>query len=359
MNYTGIDLHKDNLVITTYRGKSGKLTESTRLPNDKELILGYFEKIRGKHKAVVESTSSWYWLHDLLDTKGIELELAHAKYLKAISYAKVKTDKVDSSTLANLLRMNLIPKAHKINRENRPLRDTMRARLSFVIRRTSCYNSIHRIAEKFNCDPLVKIDQQIIPEELPEEYKLQMKFLFKQAELLDEQINELEKSLHDILIPNEDIQRLLWIPGFGKITAFSVYLEIDGIERFNDVKKFFSYCRLVPGAKNSNRTQLHKSGCKDGNRYLKVAFTDAAVHAIRYYPEYRAYYQKMLRRSNKAIARTVVAKELARITYYVLKNKTVYKGFKGKPISRQKTLNWPRLANPFGETGSVQLKPRQ
>ena len=32
-----------------------------------------------------------------------------AKYVKAIAYAKVKTDKVDSHTLAQLLRMNFIP----------------------------------------------------------------------------------------------------------------------------------------------------------------------------------------------------------------------------------------------------------
>ena len=46
-----------------------------------------------------------------LENNHIELILAHAKYLKAISYAKVKTDKVDSHTLAQLLRLNLIPAA--------------------------------------------------------------------------------------------------------------------------------------------------------------------------------------------------------------------------------------------------------
>jgi transposase len=358
MNYSGIDLHKDNSVITT-TNRGGKIIGESKLPNDDKLIIDYFKNIKGKHKAVVESTSSWYWLHDLLKTNGVEMELAHAKYLKAISYAKVKTDKIDSQTLANLLRMNLIPQAHKISSDNRALRDTMRARLGFVEKRTSCYNSIHRIGEKFNCDTVIKIEKRNIPAELPEGYKLQMKLLYEQADLLDEQITELEKSLHESLIPNEDIQRLLWVPAIGKITAFTLYLEIDGIKRFSDAKKFFSYCRLVPGAKNSNRKQSHKSGCKDGNRYLKIAFTDAAVHAVRYYAEYRAYYQKMLRRSNPAIARTVVAKELARIVYYILKNKTEYKGLKGKPISRHKTLNWPRLANPGMRTGSENLKPRQ
>ncbi len=60
-------------------------------------------------------------------------------------------------------------------------------------------------------------------------------------------INDLEKSLHPKLIPNDDIQRLFWIPEIGKILAFTIYLEIDGIKRFHDVNKFYSYSRLVTG----------------------------------------------------------------------------------------------------------------
>ena len=39
------------------------------------------------------------------------------------------------------------------------------------------------------------------------------------------------------------------VPGIGKITAFTIFLEIDGIERFESDKQFLSYCRLVPGSK--------------------------------------------------------------------------------------------------------------
>ena len=152
--------------------------------------------------------------------------------------------------------------------------------------------------------------------------------------------------MHPVLIPNDDVQRLLHIPGIGKLSAFTIYLEIDGIERFASDKHFVSYCRLVPAADNSNRTVHHRSS-KDGNKYLKIAFSDAAIHAIQYYPEYKRFYQKLARRSNEATARTIVAKELAKIVYYVLKNKTTYKGLKGQPISRQKSQQWPRLSSPL------------
>jgi transposase len=289
----------------------------------------------------------WYWLSDLLEAQNIELVLAHAKYLKAISYAKVKTDKVDSQTLATLLRMKMIPQAHKISRELRDIRDVMRMRLRFVQKRTRCIVAVHTIGRKYNCDDQIAIERQTIPDILPEPYKLQVHLLYQQITLLHQHILTLEKSLHTVLIPNADIQRLLWIPGIGKTTAFTIYLEIDGIERFSSDKHFVSYCRLVPGAHNSNKTLRQKSGNKDGNKYLKLAFSDIAVRAIQYYPEYRALYKRLCRRTNEPVARTVVAKEIAKIVYYILKNKSDYRGLKGQPMSRVKSLQWPRVASPY------------
>jgi transposase len=333
MFYSGIDLHSDNCYITTV-DDTGITVKQQRVENSPVMLLDYFHSLAGQHTAVVESTMGWYWLDDLLQDNNIELVLAHAKYLKAISYAKVKTDKVDSLTLATLLRLDLIPRAHKIDRKLRGLRDTMRARLRIVQKRTTCFAMLNTIQIKFN-----------YPEVLPERYQLYAHMLEQQIQLLSEQILTLEKSLHPSLIPNEDVQRLLRIPGIGKITAFSIYLEIDGIERFSSDKHFLSYCRLVPGADNSNR-HIHHRSSKDGNKYLKIAFSDAAVHAMQYYPEYRAFYQKKLKRANQPIARTLVAKELARITYFVLTNHSPYRGLKGQPISHQKSLQWPRLPSP-------------
>jgi transposase len=353
MFYSGIDLHKDNCVISTLN-ENGDMINQSKVSNHNTSILRYFNEIGKPHRAVVEATSSWYWLSDLLKDNGIEMVLAHAKYLKAISYAKVKTDKVDSHTLASLLRMDMIPEAHQIATGKRGLRDLMRARLRLVSKKTSCLNSIHRLLGKFNIaipderqlHDLSTLDT-LVDLPLEEEFQFQLEMLKQQIRLLHQQINKLEKSLHPRLIPNEDIQRLLWIPGIGKILAFTIYLEVDGMERFESVNKFYSYCRLVPGADNSNRKQKHKSGNKDGNRYLKMAFKEAAIRAIQYYKEIRQFYQSKARRKHKNIARTLVALELAKIVYHVLINKTDFNNtFKGKKLSRQKSMQWPRLASP-------------
>ena len=336
MYYTGIDLHKFSSYLTTV-DSSGAVVKQENLKNVAHNFVQYFNSIPGDHQATVESTMTWYWLNDLLTSLEIPLVLAHAKYVKAIAYAKVKTDKVDSHTLAQLLRMNFIPVAYKISNDNRTLRDALRARLKIVQRHTSVTNSMHLLLAKYNYDS---------PTQLTGIPQFQYQQLSEVEALLNEQILDLEKQLYPYLIPNDDIQRLLWIPGIGKMNAFTILLEIDDINRFADVKNFFSYCRLVPSARNSGSKSKQRSS-KDGNKYLKVAFSDAAVHAVQYYPVIKKYYNSKLRKKNKFVAKSIIAKEIAKIVYYTLKYRTNFNNnFKGIELQHKKSLQWPRVVSP-------------
>jgi len=337
MYYTGVDLHKFTSYLTTV-DSSGTIVKQDNLKNVAHNFVQYFNSIPGDHQATVESTMTWYWLNDLLTSLEIPLVLAHAKYVKAIAYAKVKTDKVDSHTLAQLLRMNFIPVAYKISNDNRTLRDALRARLKIVQRHTSITNSMHLLLAKYNYDS---------PTQLTGIPQFQYQQLSEVEALLNEQILDLEKQLYPFLIPNDDIQRLLWIPGIGKMNAFTILLEIDDIKRFPDVKNFFSYCRLVPSARNSGGKSKQRSS-KDGNKYLKIAFCDATIHAVQYYPVIRKYQNALLRKKNKQVAKTIIAKEIAEIVFYILKNKTNFNNkFKGVELQHKKSLQWPRVVNPY------------
>jgi transposase len=338
MFYTGIDLHKKTSYLTTV-DESGNVLRRQNIRNRPINFQNYFDSIPGIHKATVETTGGWYWLADLFQTLNIDLVLAHAKFVKAIAYAKVKTDKVDSHILAQLLRLDFIPKAHQIDPAKRELRDLMRTRLRLVHKRTSTLNSMNRILEKFNLSN---------PDNLSQSYQFAYDAFEHQEQLLQKQINELKHSLYPYLIPDDNIQYLLHIPGIGLINAFTIYLEIGNINRFPSENHFFSYCRLVPGANNSANKQQHKSGNKDGNKYLKIVFTDAAVHAIQYFPIINKFYQSKLRKKSKLIARNIVAKEIARIVYHVLSEKKNFNGyFKGVQLSKMKSIQWPRLASPY------------
>ena len=90
---------------------------------------------------------------------------------------------------------------------------------------------------------------------------------------------------------------------------------------------------------------------KDGNQYLKYAFTEGAIKAMMFYPEIKAFAERLEHRATKAIARTVVAKELAKISYYVLHRQQEFWTFKGVVI--EKLRDWPRAGKPVHITGSL------
>ena len=224
-----------------------------------------------------------------------------------------------------------------VSAEWREARDLLRARLRLTAQQTRAKNTITGLLAQYNVTA---------PAALPALAQLRVRFLTEQRTPTATQVKALERTLVPQLVPDADVQRLLWIPGVGKLAAFTLALEIDGIERFPSARDFVSYCRLVPGAGNSGGKTRHKRS-KDGNRYLKLIFTHMAVRAIQYYPEIRAFYQRTARRKKPIVARALVAKELARSVFYVLHRQEPYNGtFKGKPLSHTKQPKWPRLTNP-------------
>jgi transposase len=325
-----IDLHKRVLQVASMRADGEKIIRESRIPANERALDAYLAQWPGsRHRVVVETTGSWYWVADHFRARGVEMKLAHAARVQAISGAKVKTDEVDARTLLTMLRLDLVPEAHMISPELRETRDLLRMRLRLVEKRTSAMNSIARLLEKYN---------RASVESLPELAQVQAEMQQEQIELLKRQIRAVEKRIRKQLGRNETVRRLHRIPGIGRLTAWTLYLEIDGIERFPSERKFFSYCRVAPGSDNSaDRSRTRRS--RAGNRYLKLALSHAAVRAVQRYAEVGAQYQKKLRKKNEGLARAWVRKELARIVYHVLKDDVEYDNtFRRVALSRPKKV---------------------
>ena len=107
MLYTGLDYHKSFSYITTMNDR-GEILSQKKLPSNGEIV-DYLKEFGEEMEVAIEATPSWYWLYDHLEGEGFEVKLSHPLKTKAIAYAKVKADKVDSVTLAHLLRSNLLP----------------------------------------------------------------------------------------------------------------------------------------------------------------------------------------------------------------------------------------------------------
>lgn len=351
MIHLGIDLHTRNMVNAALND-NGELLRRENLPANKRALLDFLGSFDEPVQAVVESTSNWYWLADWCKQHNIPLTLAHAKMTKAISYAKVKTDKVDAKTLADLLRVGLIPEAHKVMGAQRDLRELTRGRLRMVQRRERLQSSVWNLAAKYNVgieevgwyypDQL----QSMLEARLPQVAALEAKLLLEQILQLQRHTQQMEQAIEAQGAFTPDLELILPIPGIGLVGGWTILAEVGDICRFPSDRQFCSYSRLVPGSKDSGGSRRHKPGNKDGNKYLRLAFGQAAISAYSQYRPVKKFYNKVKRRSGKKVARAVVAKELAKGVWHVLTKQQPYKGFKGQPTRVAARPHWPQPISP-------------
>jgi hypothetical protein len=118
------------------------------------------------------------------------------------------------------------------------------------------------------------------------------------------------------------------------------------------VRHRWSYCRIVPGAADSGR-QAPASHQQRRHRYLKLAFSHAAVRAVQYVPEVRQWCQQWRRQTPVKVARALVAKALAKCVSVVLRAGVDFThDFPGTPLTKRKQVSWPRRASPSALTAS-------
>ena len=340
--YCGVDLHDKNMYLCIME-KSGKILLHKKLRNNFEVFKEQTKEYSSEMAVGVESTHNYYWFYDACRKAGIPFYLGHAFYLRAIRGKKKKDDKLDSKTLSDLMRTNFFPTGYPYPEEKRAVRDLLRRRNKLVALRAGLYNHIH----------LVHSQAGILDLELSElKNKEERKGLIKrfndtgiklslQSDLnLIEQLSKEIKSMELHIKENaraEDGQSyglLLSYPGIGEITTLTILYEIDRIDRYPSVQKFSSYCRVVKPQRQSNGKKTDNKNQKIGNPYLKWAFSEAAVNAVKYNVEIKKYFENLSRKMGKKKARAVSRHRIAIAVYHTLKNK--------EPFNPEKFLQSPK-----------------
>ncbi|MBC7253445.1 MAG: transposase [Actinobacteria bacterium] len=140
MLHAGVDMHKRYSVVTVVDDEGKALVKGAKLPNDEERLIAFFKRLEEEKnervRVVLEAGPSWMQACDLLDDYAIENVLCHPLKTKAIAQARIKTDKLEQEILAQLLRTDFIPCAHKPTHAARSLRELLRYRASLVEQRT-------------------------------------------------------------------------------------------------------------------------------------------------------------------------------------------------------------------------------
>lgn len=147
MQYVGFDIHK-RFTFYTQMNETGEIQRQGKLENSHEALAAFFADIGEPAQVALEASINWYHLYDLLEALDIPVTLAHPLRTRAIAEAKVKTDKVDSTILAHLLRADLVPAAYIPPQPIRDLRELLRYRAALVRVQTSIKNRVHAILLK-------------------------------------------------------------------------------------------------------------------------------------------------------------------------------------------------------------------
>ncbi len=143
--YVGADTHKVRCNGTLI-DESG--VREVFFPNTQTGFKMLEEKLTLGSKVVVEACPYSLPLYDYLKEKGFGVVAAHPLRVKAIASARIKTDKIDSRILAELLKADLIPQAYIPDKEIRDLRSLVSHRVSLVHQRTALKNRIHAVLVK-------------------------------------------------------------------------------------------------------------------------------------------------------------------------------------------------------------------
>ncbi len=332
MNYVGIDSHKKYSVVTAV-DEMGHVIRTSRLDNRTETFQAFFDSLDGPSETVLEATRTWGVLYDLLEElDGVEsVTLAHSLKVRAIAEAKIKTDTIDSHTLAQLLRVDLIPAAYIPGKETRSFKDLIRQRVFLVRMRTRLKNRIHVLLDRCHAPlppvtdlfgrggttylkklKLSGVDRKIMRENL------------ELLEALDTLIKDAEREIQHLLGDDPRVTMLRSIPGLGPILAVVVALEIDDITRFGAAPKLAAYAGLVPSTYASGGKVFHGHLLHMSNKWLRWAFIEAAWVAMRNSPYCRAYYETRKRRKGPHIAIVALARRISEIVWHVLNEKRVY-----------------------------------
>lgn len=329
--YIGMDLHKktSSFCVMTIKGKIIREQTTTTTQEEIKKFIGEVKKIKSVKKIslVLEPVSQWYFYADFIEDLGIEVHIAHPLKVKAISSAKVKTDKIDAKVLAHLLRADLLPEAYHSPKNVREWKEIARSRSSLIQMRTQVKNKTHAIlfrnainypkSSLFTKKGLIWLQNL----ELQEHYKISIKMNLEIFNSLNKQIEVAEEQIKQTVIQTKEMTLLTSIPGISNISAITIMAEIGEIERFHSAKQLHSYAGLTPRIYSSGGKTTVGKISKEGSKYLRYVLIEAAHHQLllKNYIGLKWFYKRKAETKGNKTAAVATARKLLTVIYQILK----------------------------------------
>lgn len=320
MIYIGVDLHL-RFCYMTVLDASGATLRQVRVPNEPASLRAFFQswKAPGKEEeihAAVEACGFWPAFTECVEGLVTRIVLVHPSKVKAIASAKLKNDRVDSATLAQLLRANLLPEAWQADAATRDLREILRLRVSLGRDRTRFKNQLHAtlhqhglrapVSDLFGREGRAWLATLTVRPAARQSIDTALRMI----DQIGSEVQALDRQVRQTAQNDADARHLMSIPGVGAFTAMVLKAEIGDIHRFADKKSLFNYAGLVPVIRDSAEHRRRGGITHAGSPLLRWVMSEAAMTASRYSPSARAWYERLAQRKHPHVARTALARKL-------------------------------------------------
>ena len=344
MFVAGIDAHTRYVVIVVVNKEGERVQGPVRVKSAEPQRLVQTLAPYRPLDVVVETSSSWPWLHELLSANGVRFVLAYAKRLRAIAEATYKSDTIDAELLARMHLARLIPEVYATPAGQREWATLIRHRITLVRQRTALVNRIHaqlhtrglflKRGELLTRGGLEWLRTQAWPALSAEQRRLTRTHLQLIAALRP-LIRALDRRIAQVAAAIPAAQLLQTIPGIGPHRALLLCAEVLPISRFRTPNQLASYAGLAPRSRQSGERGVRHGPLPAGvNRWLRGALVRGVVSHVRYTPDsdLSRFYGACKARLGWPVARVATARKLARVIHAMLRTK---QGWHGTPCQPQ------------------------
>jgi transposase len=324
--FVGLDVHRKVVVATAVDPLGKRLRQSSFGPKPNELKR-FLSRLPKPTKVVLEACPVWEQFYDAAVSAGADVVVSHPLPARLIAEAGIKTDKVDSAALANLLRLNSIPQTYVPPTEIRILRKLYVERDFYTrIKSSVIRHAYSRLAERGVDYGKGALQHKSMREKLRHHRIPDFDRAMDSLSDMERTCKGLDGEIHAAFLRSKEAQLLESIPGVGEVTAVGIAGFLCPIERFPNVDKLTSCAGLCPTTHQSADTLYHGKLKKDVNRHLRALLVAASwthrVHAPK--GEVAKLARRVVRRKGKMRGTMVGAHKLLRIIYAILKQRRPY-----------------------------------
>src|SRR3954469_5910882 len=283
----GLDVHRDFCEVAIADG--GRARSAGRVATAPEQLELFAQSLSPMDRVVLEATGNALAIARILEPHVAEVVLAHAKDVRAISHARVKTDKIDARVLADLLAAGLIPKVWIGDERCRMLRRLVSRRRGLVKRRTQVKNELSAVLHRNLKGPNPATDPfsgkgraWMLEQQLPIDERLTLEAGLRQLDFLGGELAQVDRVIAEQVIDDHDVRRLLTVPGIDVVTASTLIAVIGDIGRFPTARHLVGYLGLHPSVRQSgNGAARHGRTSKEGPAAARHVLVEAAWSAAR------------------------------------------------------------------------------